>query len=88
MREFTTRKYQRRKKMSLTLAWRKINARPCGGQAPVRSERRGRHAQGATKQNERGGAHLQRHSETKLADWDEQGHVELASCARKRTQNS
>ena len=52
------------------------------------SEKRGRHAQGATKQNERGGAHLQRHSETKLADWDEQGLVELTSCARKRTQNS
>ena len=91
MREFTTRKYQRRQNSSLALACRESHARPCSGQRQAPVSRAGTH-RGPTKQNERRGAPSAPHTlsivhpETELAEWDGQGHVELASCARKRAE--
>ena len=84
MREFTTRKYQRRQNSSLAMACRESHARPCSGQRQAPVSRAGTH-RGPTKQNERRGAPSAPHTlsivhpETELAEWDGQGHRAMLS---------
>ena len=79
MREFTTRKYQHRKEWSLTLALEgdsRTALRRTG--TPVRSA--GDTHRGQPSRTSGAGRTFST-TQTELADWDGQGHVELASCA-------